>query len=56
MSDDFAHESPEKVKEIIFYFCSRLRAATAAIVEPENLGVPWMLKFYIYELVIPYHK
>jgi hypothetical protein len=47
----FQHENPEKVQEIIFYFSSRLRAATIATLDPANATKTWMIKYVIWELV-----
>jgi hypothetical protein len=46
------HESQEKIKEIINYFSSRLRAASIALLAPENERKTWMLQWLIWELVL----
>ena len=52
MSEVPFHESPEKVKEIVDYFSSRLRAASIAILDPANEGnLSWKLQWLIWELV-----
>jgi uncharacterized membrane protein len=52
MSEVPFHESPEKMEEIINYFSSRLRAASIALLAPENEENTWMLQWLIWELVI----
>jgi hypothetical protein len=51
MANNFSHENPEKVKEIIFYFSSRLRAASSATLNAKNDSKGWMLTNLVYELV-----
>ena len=51
MPKDFSHENPEKVKDIVLYFSSRLRAASIATLNPDNDSKHWMLTHLVFELV-----
>ena len=46
------HQNQAKVQEIIFYFSSRLRAATIATLDPANAEKLWLHHFLVWELVI----
>ena len=46
------HQNQAKVQEIIFYFTSRLRAATIATLDPANAAKSWLHHFLVWELVI----
>jgi hypothetical protein len=46
------HQNPAKVQEIVYYFTSRLRAATIATFDPGNAAKLWLHHFLVWELVI----
>jgi hypothetical protein len=46
------HQNQAKVQEIVYYFSSRLRAATIATFDPANAEKSWLHHFLVWELVI----
>src|SRR5882762_11180699 len=51
-SEQFKHDNPQKVQEIINYFSSRLHAATIATVNPANAEKTWLMGLLLWDLVL----